>query len=237
MMHGMSSAAGARWMTELGATTDAFAALLEARTADLTAPVGACPGWDLAGLAAHLGGVHAWATHAVRAHSPDHEPARAPSGRRALSAWYRAQAADLIATLEDAGETGPAWTLHPPDGRAGFWRRRQVHETRMHLWDARTAAGLSDAIEPALARDGLTEVRDVFYPRQLRLGRVAPLARTLVLVPADVDAPPVRFGAGHSVEVRAPADTLLRLVWHREPWSSDYGDAAAEVLLATALTP
>ena len=97
----------------------------------------------------------------------------------------------------------------------------------MHLWDARTAQGTPDEIEPDLAHAGLCEVRDVVYPRQVRLGRIAPLSRTLVLAPDD--AGEVRIGTGPEVVVRGSSGDLLLQVWHRS--------ATDEPLLRGALTP
>ena len=45
----------------------------------------------------------------------------------------------------------------------------------MHLWDAEHALGLAQPIEPDLAWDGVAEVVDILYPRQVRLGRTTPL--------------------------------------------------------------
>ena len=228
------------WLSRLGSLTDSFALLLEeADEAALARPVRACPEWDVRALAGHLGGVHAWAAHAVSHGSPDLPESAAPSGTGQPALWYRQQAEALLTTLAHAGPDGAAWTMGPPQGRALFWQRRQVHEARMHLWDARTALGLPDAIEPELALDGIREVRDVMYPRQVRLGRISALPGRLVLRPTEPDAAPVAIGADGGAEavVSAPADVLLRLLWHREQWSDGLGDPSARELLAVAVAP
>jgi uncharacterized protein (TIGR03083 family) len=211
--------------------TAAFAALL---SSDLDAPVAHCPGWTLRDLADHLGGVHQWAAHAVVVGSPDLEPAPAPAD--GLADWYAGHAAALVEVLAARPADAPAWTMDPADPTAGFWRRRQVHETTLHLWDARHALGQPAAIEPELAWDGVLEVAGVMFPRQVRLGRVAALPAALRLIASDVDEV-VTLGEGEAVEVRASAEVLLRLLWHRADPAAEGVDPRAGVLLAGALTP
>src|SRR5689334_21005500 len=68
-------------------------------TGDLEAPVPSCPGWSLADLVEHVGGVHQWATHAVVVGNPNGRPTPAPSAQPALAGWYREAADALIGTL------------------------------------------------------------------------------------------------------------------------------------------
>ena len=106
----------------------------------------------------------------------------------------------------------------------------------MHEYDALAAVGREDdwRIEPALAWDGVDEVATFFYPRQVRLGRITPLAGTLRLVPTDVDAAPLEIGDGDPVaELTGPSSYLLLALWKRVP-VEDRGGAG---LLKTAVTP
>ena len=120
--------------------------------------------------------MHQWAAHAVVEGDPSLEPEPAPAADAAgLSAWYRRHASALIDVLTARPAEAPAWTLDRDDRTAGFWRRRQVHEVTMHLWDAEHAVGVARPIEPVLAWDGVAEVVDILYPRQVRLGRTTPL--------------------------------------------------------------
>jgi uncharacterized protein (TIGR03083 family) len=223
------------WLGLLRGTTDRFATVIEA--GDLDAPVTHCPDWRLRDLAEHLGGVHQWAAHAVVAGTPDLEPE--PAGAldaAALAAWYRSQAAHLVEVLADRPAETPAWAMDPSNRTAGFWRRRQVHETRLHLWDAEQAVGAPMPYEPTLAWDGVLEVVDVVCPRQVRLGRIEPLAGRLDL--SATDGPwRVQLGAGDPVEVRGPAELLLRLLWHRADPFAEGIDPRAGVLLSAAVTP
>ena len=143
---------------------EAEALVLAAETAGPDAAVPSCPDWDVAALLGHVGSVHRWAlanlTHPVdgpRLAISELEPAPAPGLR---PAWVRAGAEALVATLGTLAADAPAWTYAPPH-TAGFWRRRQTHETTMHRVDAELAAsgvGRSHRpIAPELAADAVDE--------------------------------------------------------------------------------
>jgi uncharacterized protein (TIGR03083 family) len=229
------------WIDELTRATDAFADLLD--EADLDSAVPACPGWTLLDLADHLGGVHQWARHAVVAGNPDGEAEPAPRERAALAAWYRTHAGRLVQTLKEVGADAPAWTFGPEPHTAAFWQRRQVHETLVHTWDGWASQGRHPALDPVLALDGVDEAVNVFYPRQVRLGRTEPLPAGLGLVAADAPGHPgFAIGTTPDVTIEATASTLLLLLWHRVDLAgSDVqvtGDAAhAADLLRHAITP
>jgi uncharacterized protein (TIGR03083 family) len=219
------------WLALLRESTERFAAVVDG--ADPDTRVTWCPDWTLHDLVDHLGGVHQWAAHAVVVGDPSLEPE--PAGRGTdLARWYAAHASALVDVLSSTPPDAPAWTLDKQDRTAGFWRRRQVHETVMHTWDAEEALGEPRPIEPWLAWDGVLEVATIMYPRQVHLGRIAPLPASLRLVATDVDAE-VALGEGAPLVVEGSAEVLLRLLWHRAP-TSDL-DPRAAALLAGALTP
>ena len=220
------------WLGLLRTHTGRFADVLA--DAHLDAPVTFCPGWSVRDLAVHLGGVHQWAAHAVVAGNPDFRPQPPAPGGAGLAEWYRESAAGLVDVLTTTPADAPAWTLDVRDPTAGSWRRRQVHETVLHTWDAEEALGRPSPIEPALAWDGVREVGEVMYPRQLRLGRAGPLATAVRLVPTDHPGDLV-LGDGEPVVVRHPAEVLLRLLWHRVE-AEEVGPGAA-ALLSAAVTP
>lgn len=222
------------WLPLLRLHTDRFAEVLG--RADLGAPVTYCPAWSVRDLALHLGGIHQWAAHAVTHESPSFVPAEPgpEAGRDEVVGWYGRSAAGLVEVLESTSPGAPAWTLDPDDRTAAFWRRRQVHETVMHVWDLEGALGTPRPYDAELAWDGVQEVAAVMYPRQVRLDRVEPLGRELRLVATDVDGE-VSLGAGSPVEVRDTAEVLLRLLWHRADTS--VLDPEATALLAGRLTP
>jgi uncharacterized protein (TIGR03083 family) len=248
--------AAAEALPRLEAAAEAFTAILAA--GDLAAAVPTCPGWDLRTLAHHLGNVHRWARGAIVEGHPDTGEIDAPSGQPELADWYRACAARLLATLREVGPDHACWTFGPKPRTASFWFRRQLHETTMHLQDAALAGdGPTPALELVVALDGIDEVVRMFFPRQVRLGRIAPLGRALALVPTDRaphavglrwvlagDGADPAGGPASPVDVEAggPAEVLLALLWHRaDPDDARLtvtGDPAALLdVHAVALTP
>jgi len=216
-----------------------FATVLAA--ADPEAPVACCAPWRVADLALHLGAVHWWAAAmALGVDLDPHEPA-APRETAALVAFYTWSAAHLRSTLADVGPDAPALTLLGP-GPAGFWRRRQLHETAVHLWDLSTAAGAgSDTLGDDVWADAVAEVVDTMTPRQVRLGRIEPLPHAVDLV-----APGGTWRLGPdgpaAVTVQGCARDLALMLWKRVlPGTAGLevsGDASALVsVLALRLTP
>jgi len=223
------------WLALLGVQTARFAAVVA--EGDPEAQVVHCPGWSLRNLADHLGGVHQWAAYAVVAGSPDLTPEPAGAlGSAALADWYAGHARHLIDVLTARPAHAPAWAMDPGNRTAGFWQRRQVHESTLHLWDAELAVGAPGPIDPLLAWDGVLEVVDVVYPRQVRLGRIDPLPGQLRLQATDVPSR-TSLGEGEPIEVEASAEVLLRLLWHRADPIVEGVDPRAGVLLAGAVTP
>ncbi len=222
------------WLTLLRSQTERFAEVVG--RGDLDAAIAFCPGWSMRDLVDHLGGVHQWVANAVVTGDPVFEPEPAEAERPALVDWYRRHALHLIDVLASRPGDSPAWTLDEGNPTVGFWRRRQVHETAIHAWDAERSCGEPQGIEPLLAWDGVQEVVDVLYPRQVRLGRIAPLAGAVRLVATDVSGN-LTIGTGDAVEVRQSAEVLLRLLWHRVDPTTEPIDPQVAALLAFAVTP
>ena len=224
-------------LAHLRADCDAVLAVLA--VADLTAPVAACPGWDLRALVEHLGCVHRWATEIVRTGVVAGEPTADGAGD--LAAWFAEGAAGLLEALAAADPAAPTWSF-TTDRTAGFWRRRQALETVVHRWDAQRAAGQPEPIDVQLAADGIAEVADLFLPRQLKLGRIGPLPAAVALHPVDTGRE-VRLGTDEPVAtVTGAAEVLLLVLWHRvdpaDPRLTIDGDAdVARSVLALALAP
>jgi uncharacterized protein (TIGR03083 family) len=219
--------------------------------ADLAAPVPPCPGWTLADLVEHVGQVHQWARHAIVAGSPDGEQTAAPRDRQGLIDWYAQSAGALADTLRVTDPQAPAWHFgpRPESGRrtAEFWFRRQALEVLIHHWDAAAAqgsqGGVEAEVEPDLALDGIDEVVNLLYPRQVRLGRIPPLARSLALQPSEGRSW-LLAGAGTEPEatVQGPAIAVLLLLWGRIDLDDDRltleGDeAAARAVLSAGIVP
>ncbi|MEG3616649.1 maleylpyruvate isomerase N-terminal domain-containing protein [Isoptericola haloaureus] len=228
------------------------AVLAEVPDADPRAPVPACGRWTVTRLVVHLARIHHWAAGQVRRRQ------ETPLGRGPfdLAPFYAAQAAELRDTLAALPADDPAWTLLGT-GPVSFWHRRQAHETLIHLHDLRAAAlgsGPRAARErsvdvPAAAwGDAVDEVVGMFLPRQVALGRAAPLASSVRLTATDLgwswrlgpaDTDPDRDAAA---ELRAPARELALVLWRRlTPGEADAritGDAGAVTsLLDDRLVP
>lgn len=217
-----------------------------ARQADLGRPVLSCPGWSIADLIGHLGEIHRWAEHAVRAGNPNAPEASPPlTDRAALAEWYRESAADLLDTLRQAGPDAECWSFGPRPRTTRFWYRRQLHEAAVHRWDFGTALGQDLGYPEALAVDGVDEVVTMFFPRQVRLKRIPPLPASLSIHADGHEAGWVLAGDGvrpldgpADAEVSGPAAGLILLLWGRLPLDDARlrltGDRAAAVAVRSA---
>lgn len=244
--------------TELRAQIAAFEDLLG--SVDIGADVPTCPGWTVQDLVDHLGYILAWAREALRAGEPAHPPeldhVEAPADREELRAWFCERADTLVEALDDVGTTAPCWGFGERPRTSAFWWRRMTHETAIHLHDLRAAAaGGADAVrEPVwrstrLASDAVEEVVRVFFPRQVRRDRCAPLDAAVLLMPEDADGPGwVLAGDGSDddaiadVTVTGPVEQLALLVWHRLSVDDDrltiQGERrAVEDVMASEITP
>lgn len=223
-----------------------------AQQAGLTAPVPACPGWQVRDLLRHQAYVHAWADRHVREQLPEiiDETDEAavlaggpPDGE--LIAAYRAGHAALVATLRDADPAVTCATFLPAPSPLAFWARRQAHETAIHRYDAQSAVpggtpGPAAAFEPAFADDGIDELIMGFAGGSPdRPGEEA--ERSLAVLAADTGGSwevrlaggvtAVRRGAGSAdCVLDGPASGLYALLWNRcDPVSAEVtvkGDSA-----------
>jgi uncharacterized protein (TIGR03083 family) len=203
------------------------------------APVPSCGRWTVTELVDHLAGIHHWA--AAMARGEDEEPLE--RGTVPLAEHYARCAHEVTATLAALGPDAPGRTLEGP-GPASFWRRRQLHETLVHLWDLRTAGGLGVDAAPEVWADTVDEVVHVMQPRQVRLQRMPALD-----VPVDLTALDAgrtwRLGPGGvapRVAVAGSAESLALLLWGRRtpggPHLAVAGDGAAlDGVLAQPLVP
>ena len=200
---------------------DEYLTVIEQNTAALhddaaaslpTDPVPSCPGWTVADLVAHHGGVCRWAATVVgegrTTNLSDAELAAvlaAPDGWAELLAWYAESASALLTALRTAGDR-PAlvFLLDAPDATL-FWARRSAHESTIHRLDV-LAAGLghlptsaATGIQAELAVDGIDELLMGFVPRRTSTLRAdEPIVVTVA--PTDTDqAWTVAIGAGPPV--------------------------------------
>jgi uncharacterized protein (TIGR03083 family) len=212
---------------------DAQLTVAAAAQAGDAAPVPCCPGWTMADLLRHTGGVHRWATeHLVT--RPEHvidlaDPRDLAAGRSGqdLLLWFTDGADILVSELLQAPEDLPGATFLPGAGPPRmFWARRQAHETLVHRVDAELAAG--DTVtppDPSLAADGVDELLTGFASRRRALPATA--RGTLAINATDTgnawllrltdDGPACTAGPGVAdVAVSAAAADLQLFLWHRE---------------------
>lgn len=227
---------------------DAYLTAIEREAGDFTAvlrgdastPVLSCPGWSLGDLAVHLGVIHRWATQMVESGAT--EPVRDrdvlfaidPNSPR-LVEWFATGARELVQTLASTPLERPVWSW-VPNSTAGFWRRRQAHETAVHRWDAQAAMAKPRPIEAALASDGVDEWLTVFaLSRSRARSRQTGAGETFHFHCTDIDGewivrfdgPGVQVRAEHGkadVALRGGASDLLLFLWGRR------GAEALEIL-------
>jgi uncharacterized protein (TIGR03083 family) len=162
------------------------AAILDAAALGFDPAINGCPGWDVAGLTAHMGRVYTfwlkWVRERPRGFSREamseivaDRDARLPG----YTAWDKAgfpkasrpdgivpfarQAGDeLDAALVDLEPGETVWTFVPPNQTGAFVFRRLAMETTIHRWDAEEAQGIARPIDDVLARDGIDEMLMMF---------------------------------------------------------------------------
>lgn len=209
-------------------------ALADLAAGNLDRPVPACPGWTVADVVGHLGGVYSWAWLVVRAagDKPDKDREAPPADRGALVDWFREQRTAVIDVLSSTEPDAPAWTfIRAAESTVGWWRRRQALETAIHLYDVEAAAGQPASVAPDLAADGVDELLTQFLPGYLRRNPVAGLEGTLHLHCTDADGEWVLDFTGLELEVRrehaksdtavrGPASELFVWLWNRAPLES-----------------
>jgi uncharacterized protein (TIGR03083 family) len=213
---------------------------------DLSAAVPGCPGWDVAQLGAHLGGIYRFAAAALVEHRAVDEP-EGPRTRPEMLDWFDTGAASVSSALTSASWDARCLTMGLPNTHA-FWARRMCHETMLHRFDAQAAQAVPEPIAPPWAADGVQEIVSMFFPRQVRLGRIPPLDYTAEIDLVDADTPALRIG-GDGVTAPEPTATIsgtaadiLLLLWKRARISElavtiDGDPLAARHVLSAALTP
>ncbi|MEV6270106.1 maleylpyruvate isomerase N-terminal domain-containing protein [Kribbella sp. NPDC051936] len=171
-------------LTEFERVAAEFAAALE--RVDPEAAVPACPGWTVADLALHLGSGQRWAASILLSGTAQKVP-EVLRTTISWADWYAGTSAALAAALRAVDPDEPCWNFAPVDQRAGFWARRRLHETAVHLVDllqAEAATGEQpgarpDVVRPAIAADGVDEVFEVFLPRMLARGFAPAVTRQI----------------------------------------------------------
>lgn len=235
----------AAWRRE----ADRFVDLLEA--ADLDRPVPACPDWDVADLAYHVGWIHhrfaQWlsvpmtTTDQVR----QLEHAERPVDDAHLPGWVREQVDVLDPVLTELDPDEPVWNFTRAPDVGAFFPRRLHHEMVVHTHDLAEAVGEPVAIDTDEAVDGVDELLTVVStagtrwpgerPATLQVQEDATGRRwRLRLDPGERAVADDGTGAA-DVTLRGDAPTLLLVLWRRRPVDAvtNTGDGAlADAILA-----
>jgi uncharacterized protein (TIGR03083 family) len=212
-----------------------FARLRAVVPIEPTAAVPTCPGWTVADLTRHVGGVYLHKTLAMREGAErDPWPPKELANEEPLALLDRAYAGlrDEFAAHRPEDSAG-SW--YAPDQSVGFWIRRMAHETVIHRIDAELGTGQPVAPVPAeLALDGIDELLKVFVAYSVAewgdyfAGILAGSPGRTYTVGTDgavwrMRTGPGRFaveeGAGDDVAdvtVSGPPAAVLRWLWNRE---------------------
>jgi uncharacterized protein (TIGR03083 family) len=217
--------------TLLGALRRDGALLAATPLADVGRTVPGCPGWDVGQLLGHTGWVYRWATATLLTDPADPPHPRsiekAPGGD-AVVGWFGESLSALDDALERADLDRTFKTfIGPRPGR--WWARRVAHETSIHRWDAQSATGEPDPIEPALAVDGIDEALDTYVSRRFDVESFAATGETLHLHATDVEGEwmltmnpdgvvvATGHGKGDAAVRGTAADLLLFVMSRRDP--------------------
>jgi uncharacterized protein (TIGR03083 family) len=230
------------YLDHIRADANRFAAALERGPSN--APVAACPGWDLVRLAAHLGGVHRWARHAVLDAAPPGETPR-PAADTDWPQWLREGADALVEVLAAVDPDAPTWHPFPAPLVARVWPRRQAQETVVHRWDAEAAVGTPSPIDPDLASDGIDEYFELVLPRLSVREHVGLPAGSFHVHCTDVagewlverDGDQLRVVREHAkgnAALRGPAEAILLRLWNRDSPRAGELDQVGDPAVAAA---
>jgi uncharacterized protein (TIGR03083 family) len=215
--------------------------ILTAAGMGLDAPVPTCAGWDVGAVVRHVSKVYSRIGFFVRnrvSERPESLP-DLPVGEPVdvLSELLD----DLISVFTETDAEAPVWTwVFDAQGSAAFWARRMAHESSVHRFDAQSAHGVEQPIDPELASDGIDEFIDVVLPRVYeRMETAGPTgmvglhstdggAWTLALESNDVRR--VDAVGNPDASVSGPSSALLLAAWGRVPWTSLHVTGDIEVV-------
>lgn len=219
-------------LLELGSAMASYAELVN--HAEGTEPVPACPDWTARELTVHLGTVHRWAAAIVLSGQRLDDPT--PIVTDPLADWYAGTATALLGALQAVSVDEVVPNFSRMDERAGFWSRRQMHETTVHAVDVAQAIGVDEAewiVASSVAADGIDEVLHVWFPRLTAQGARPDVRSRIRLVATDTDQSwiigPGSGEAGTPLQqhpsrdadavVSGTATDLYLGLWRRVPWS------------------
>lgn len=217
--------------------------------ADLTSRVPACPDWDVADLAFHIGRVLdrfrriAGGRLTEKDQIRELETIERPDDDAALPGWFRERVAEMDAVLSDLGDDEPVWNFTRAPHVGAWVPRRMHHELVVHRHDLEEAVGESSPIDPDVARDGVDELLTVLSTSGTRWEGAAPATMQVVdettgrtwrlrLDPGE-RAVPAPDDEVADVHLAGEPVTLLLALWRRRPL--DTVTMTGDELLATEM--
>lgn len=235
-----------------------YAAMVAAACRGLEPQVPGCPDWSVGSLMGHMVLVYAnWNANVRLWHDGEGLQKEDLDGYPGLAGWAEAnfpreatppQLLDwldetygrMYDALAAAGPDDRARTWFPSQQTAGFAQRRMALETAVHRWDAQSAHGNAEPIEPVLAVDGIDEYLDIHLPanrddyeHRASVGERYHFHRTdgegEWLVVFNPDAVHVsRLHEKGDIAIRGTANDLFLWLWGRIPTDrlEVFGDAA-----------
>jgi len=236
----------AEYLAVLQREGDAFADSI-AQAMDVS--IASCEPWVGADLLWHMIEVHYSWKFIVESHlmNPDDYVPRSKPADKDLLTEYRAGLDELINVLSSLDPARSCWTWAGIQDVA-WVIRRMAHETAVHAWDARCAAGKTTEIDAALASDGIDEFVHVMVMSNMR-DEEGPLSGSVHIHCTDVDGEwlivptstsdvvVTREHAKGDCAIRGSASALLLGLWRRIPMSSleviGSADVAAQFLNRT----
>jgi uncharacterized protein (TIGR03083 family) len=149
-------------------------------SADPSAPVPTCPGWNLDKLIRHVGRGDRWAAQIIGDRLDHYLDPRSvdggkppPDSKDAIS-WLHGGAQRLIDAVELTGPETPVWTFLG-SRPANWWVRRRLHETAVHRADAELAVGHAFTVAAEIAADAISEWLERVAIQVGRDGQALPL--------------------------------------------------------------
>jgi uncharacterized protein (TIGR03083 family) len=176
--------------------------------------VPSCPEWTVLDLVQHMAKVHTWAAGAVVTAPEAGRPEwpKVPQDFDEVLSWWDTGLSLLVSRLRETPADRPAWTFDG-SGRAGFWARRQAHETSIHRLDAELATGHEPpalVFDPEFAADGIDEYLTVMVSRKIELGAVVGATGRLLVHAADAGRVwEVRLAEGEPLAVTTVPDAAF----------------------------
>ncbi len=197
------------------------------RSCDLSTPVPHLGRWKIRDVAAHLGGVHRWATRIVHTRSMDGPGfTKSKLDGIELCDWFDEGAAELLDAFANNDLEDPCPNFNPgSDKSVRWWIRRQIHETTVHRWDVERPQGTATPIRSVIAADGIDEFVDVFIRTRGKQTLTGPLVLETTEPPCQWTLRPAERPGRIDVsthrspdvetEIAGEPEELLLMLWGR----------------------